>query len=279
MADVNCKVEIPEVKDLEANQMTVGRHQILACEGDWDKTFDFSKAFVKLEKPQKNIVKIFKAEARTPNSFDVDLTVYTAGTFQFQDFVLSDGTIDISLGPKKFEVISVIEKPADGKPPQPFGPVLPLQLAWPPIYFILLILIIGAAIGFAIYSIRRRARLKTLLDSLRAHDSSLDPDLQFYKSMRVHEKNGYPVEAMEESFKLFILRIYQVPFFQLSRGQSLRFMKKRRRQFSKHRTAVQKFLEEFEELRKNPAAVKLEDRQQLAKRLYRFVDLQAKATE
>ncbi len=271
MAAVRCKTEIPAVEGLEANQMSVGRHMILNCEGEFTKAFDFSKAFIKMDENSKNTVRVFKAEARTPDSFDVNLTLYAAGQYQFPDLLLSDGTNEISLGRQQFQVKTVLEKTEDGKPPPPFGPVLPLTLAWPPIYAILFFAVLASGLVFLILSLRRRSRLKRLIDRLKTHDSSIDADVQFYRTMRLLEKSGYPVSEMEEAFRLYALRIFQLPLFDLNNRQSLNFLKKRRPQFKKHRASLQKFLGDFEVLsKKNDLTA--DDKLQLAKRLYRFVD-------
>lgn len=271
MASVVCKTEIPAVNGLEANQMTVGRHMILNCDGDWDKSFDFTKAFVKLDQSSKSTVKIFKAEARSASSFDVDLTLYAAGQFKFPEFILSDGSSDISMGQQQFQVTTVLEKTEDGKPPPPFGPMLPLTLPWPPVYALLLIAFIGSGLAYLIYFLRRRARYKNLIDNLKSHDSSFDADVQFYRGMRRLEKTSYPVAEMEQVFRLYALRTFQVPLFSLNDRQSLNFLNKRRPQFRKYKSDLQKFLSDFEEFNKKPEMTAAE-RLQLAKRLYRFVD-------
>ena len=183
MSNLSCKSEIPEVKGLEANQMTVGRHLILNCEGDWNKAFDFSKASVKLEANLKNTMKVFKVEARNAEKFDVDMTLYSVGSFEIPDLVLSDGTNEISLGRQQFQLSSVIEKSEDQKPPNPFGPILPLTLSWPAIYAVLFVAVIFSSGLFVIFNLKRRVRFKRLIDTLKTFDSSLDPDVQFYKTI------------------------------------------------------------------------------------------------
>ena len=273
MSQVICKSEIPKVEGLDDNQMTVGRHQILTCDGDWEKTFDFTKAEFKLEETQKYIFKVLKAEARSINSFEVDLTVYHAGTYQIPNLILTDGTNEIDLGSQKFQVKTVIEKTEDGKPPEPFGPMAPLSLHWPAIYLISSLLIVALLATFSVYRIRRRVRFKKLIDGLKQHDSSLDPEMQFYKSMRALEKMGYPISEIEQAFRLYALRVFQLPLFDLNNRQAIRFMKKHRPQYKKQRPQLQKFLDEFEELRKN-SNLDAADKNQFVKKLYRFIDAQ-----
>lgn len=274
MADITCKSEIPNAEGLPPTALTVGRHIILNCEGQWNKSFDFTKATFKTNPNEKSIVKVLKAEAKSINSFNIDMTLYSAGQYKFPSLDLTDGTNEIVLGPQQFQVTSVLEKTEDGKPPPPFGPILPLKLVWPPIYFILFLILVGTAITLAVLKVRRRIRLKRLIEGLKQHDSPQSPDLQFYKTMRALEKKEYPLDELELTFRTFSLRIYQVPLFELNNGQALRFMKKRRPQFKKQRATVQKFLEEFEELVKRKETVTKAERNELAKKLYRFIDQQ-----
>ncbi|MBC7420385.1 MAG: hypothetical protein H7328_06610 [Bdellovibrio sp.] len=271
---VRCKTEIPAIEGLEANQMTVGRHVLINCEGDWDQSFNFTQAFIKLEENQKYVVKVLKAEARSVASFDVDFTFYQPGTYQFQEFILSDGTNEIQLGAQQFQLNSVVEKTADGKPPQPFGPLFPLTIPWPPIYAILLVALLVTGLVNLIYQLRRRARFKRLIDSLKTYDSSVGPDVQFYKTMRNLEKNSYPIDEMEKAFRLYALRVYQIPLFDLNNRQSLNFLRKRRPEIKKQRVVLQKFLGDFEELAIKASGPTAEERLHVAKRLYRFVDNQ-----
>ena len=274
MDTVNCHLEMPQVDGLPDNVMTVGRHLILNCQGEWDKTFDFTRANVKLAENQKYLIKVLKAEARSISSFDVEFTLYSAGQIKLPSFILTDGTHEITLGAQQFQVGTMIEKTEDGKPPQPFGPILPLKLVWPPIYLFLSLILILSAITFFVLKLRRRARYKRLIEGLKQYDSTLEPDLQFYKSMRGLEKMQYPLADLENAFRVYALRVFQVPFFDLNPAQSVRFMKKRRPEFKKQRTQVQKFLDEFEELAKRTETVSSLERAELAKKLYRFVDTQ-----
>lgn len=253
MADLKCATDLPKVDGLEDGQMTVGRHQILKCDGDWNKAFDFSKADIKLEEKSKVAVKIFKVEARDTSSFEIDFTLYQSGKFQFPNFILTDGTNEIDLGAQNFDVISVIKPPTDGKPPEPFGPIAPLNLAWPAIYFISLFVVVLTVVAVTFSTVRRRQRYKRLIDGLKQYDSALDPDLQFYRSMRLLEKENYPIAEIEKAFRLYVLRIFQLPVFDLNNGQAIRFMKKRRPQYQKQRAQLKKLFEEFEELGKQGA--------------------------
>lgn len=279
MDSVSCKIEIPEVKGLESHEMTVGRHAILNCDGNWDKAFDFSQAQFKVEASQKYIIKVLKAEARNANSFDLDLTTYVAGDLQIPDLILSDGTREISLGQQKITTKSVLKKPENGEsgqaqePQKPFGYILPLRLEWPNLYFILAA---GAFVLFLtalIFQLRRAARYAKLIAELKDYNSTIEPDLQFYKNLRQLEKQNYPLPEIEKSFRLYVLRAFGVPMFVLNHRQVINFLKKRKPQFKTERQIIDKLLSEFDEIKKKDGnAISKEDKQELIQKLYRFVD-------
>lgn len=276
MDTVNCKIEIPEVKGLEANEMTVGRHLLMNCEGNWDKSFDFTKATVKLEDTNKYILKVLKAEARTVSSFDLDLTTYVAGNAQIPEMILTDGVHEISLGSQKFQTKSVLKPPQQGQtqePQKPFGYIFPLRLEWPTVYFVMAAAALVLFLVALIFQLRRAARFAKLIADLKEYNSSIEPDLQFYKSLRILEKQDYPIDELEKSFRLYVLRAFGVPMFVLNQRQIINFMKKRKPQFKTERQQIDKLLSEFDEINNKKAEkISAEAKQELIHKLYRFVD-------
>ena len=107
---ISCERQIPNVPGLKDQEITVGRHVFLQCAGDWEKSFQFTQAKMILAENSKFAAKVYKAEARSANQFDVDLVFYSAGEFMFPDLILSDGTNEIHLGEQKFLVQTVLEK-------------------------------------------------------------------------------------------------------------------------------------------------------------------------
>lgn len=272
MDQVSCRLEIPEIEGLKSQEMTVGRHAFLNCEGSWDKAFDFSKAQVKLEDSQKYQIKILKAEARTVNSFELDLTSYVAGPITFPEMILTDGTNEISLGKLSFQVQTVIEKTKDGQPPKPFGYAFPLELQWPVLYTILFVSAVVLFLIGLIYQLQRAARFARLIADIQNYNSPISADLQFYKNLRVLEKQNYPLDEVEKTFRLYVLRSFEVPMFILSNRQINQFFKKRKSIFKNERLQVDKFLSEFEELQKNKKEVSTPEKLELINKLYRFVE-------
>ncbi len=276
MDTVNCKIEIPEVKGLEANEMTVGRHLLLSCEGNWDKSFDFTNAQIKLEENNKNFIKVLKAEARNSSSFDLNITTYVAGQIQFPEMILTDGSHEISLGQQNFQTKSVLKQPQQGQsqePQKPFGFVFPLRLEWPALYFILAVSALILFLVGLIWQLRRAARFAKLIADLKEYNSPIEPDLQFYKNLRSLEKQSYPLPELEKAFRLYVLRAFGVPMFVLNHRQIIKFLKKRKSQFKFERQQIDKLLSEFEEINKKKSdEITKEDKQELIHKIYRFVD-------
>lgn len=272
MDQVKCHLEIPVVKGLKDAEMTVGRHALLSCEGNWNKSFDFTKAQIKLEENQKYLVKVLKAEARSVSNFDVDLTLYVAGQAQLPDMILTDGANEISLGQQNFQVQTVLESAQDGKPPKPYSYLFPLKLEWPALYFILVGVVLALLITGLILQLRRAARYSRLIADLQKYNSSLSPDLQFYKSLRQAEKMQYPIDELEKAFRLYVLRLFNVPMFVLNNRQIINFMKKRKPIYKVERTQLQKILSEFEEIQKNKIELSAPLKSELVSKMYRFVD-------
>lgn len=271
MDKVSCQLEIPEVKGLDVKGITVGQHLILTCEGMWDQSFEFNKAQIVMSEQGKYTARVLKAGANKKGGFDLDFTLYSAAEYDFPELVISDGVREISLGPQKFQVASVIVPPAEGKKPEPFGPVLPLSLVWPTSYFITFFIGLALLLFALILQLRKRARYRKLMDGLKHYDSTMDPDLQIYKSIRVAEKQGYPLVDLERHFRLYVLRVFRVPMFDLNNKQIIRFFKKRKPNYKKERASIQKFLDEFEELGKKTDFSQPE-KVEFVNKIYRFVD-------
>ena len=272
MDTVSCQLEISEVKGMDANRITVGQHLFLKCDGIWDQSFEFNKAQIKTSEEQKYTIKVLQAGANKKSGFDLDFVLYSAGDYQFQEFIITDGVREINLGPQKFQVASVITPPEDGKPPEPYGSVLPLSLTWPTYYFISFLILLALLLLALILKLRRRARYKKLIDGLKKYNSTVSPDLQIYKSIRVAEKSNYPIADLEKHFRLYVLRVFQVPMFDLNNKQIVRFFKKRKAMHKKERLSVQKFLDEFEELHKKNDSLSTAERLEFVNKIYRFVD-------
>ncbi len=267
----DCKVIIPEVAGLEADKLTVGRHLELNCKtADSVTTFDFSKADFKSE--EKYTIKLFKAESVDAQNFKLNLTLYKTGPVQVSSYILTDGTNEINLAAPALQIESVLEPTKDGKPQEPYGPLLPLTISTPVSYYFILLGVLSATALFVFLRYKKMAYYKKLKGSLNQFQSPVDPETQFYKAIRAAEKKNYPLTEIEKAFKLYVLRSYQVPIFELSHDKSINYLKRMFPEYKQTRLQIQKVLIEIEDLNKKEAMIRPDEKQEFVKKLYRFVD-------
>lgn len=280
MTEVRCSTHIPDVPDLPQQELSVGRHFYLNCEGTWDRSFDFSKAQLAQIDYAAPILRLFKAEARDIQSFEVDLTLYQAGQVQIKDLVLTDGIRQLSLGPQSFQVASKIQKQTDPSAdssqaqtqvpgqPQPFGYKY-FDLQWPVVYTVLMAAAIVLVVLLSSLWIYRKNKMRQLIKRLKDYDSALDADTQFYREIRRLEKQSFPVQELKNVCLVYIIRAYQIPIYGLNHKQAIRFFKRHHPQHKDLRRQLYQMLTDLDIIvaKNQPAQT-----QQFVQNFYRFVD-------
>ncbi len=272
MDKVECRISVPAVKGLADDQITVGRHLNLNCKSLAATNFNFSKAQFKISEKNPYDFKIFGISQKAEGDFVVDFTLYSAGEHQLSQYVLTDGANEVSINAPAVTVASVLPAQQDGKPPQAFGPLFPIAIAVPLYYYILLLAFIVVAVSLAALRIKRLAYYKKLKIKLKDYSSPSDPDTQFYKTIRQAEKSDYPFAQVEQAFRLYNLRTYQIPMFDLSNEKALKYFKYNDPKSKNIRLNLQKILDEFETLQKSYDSLSAEAKQEFVKKLYRYVD-------
>jgi hypothetical protein len=265
--EVKCSTQIPDVVGLEKETLTVGRHFYLNCEGTWDREFDFSKAFVVLDESTKNTIKVFKIEARNANTFDVDLVLYVAGDIRTTQFKISDGQKEIDLGAQTFKVKSVLPQQTE-KPPEPYGYALS-QLTWPWQYSAAVLVVFLLILASILLTIAYKMKWRGRMDRLKNYDSPLAADSQFYKEIRKAEKNEFPISELERICKVYILRSYRAPVFELSLRQTISFIKKTHPRLKMERRQIYLLLKDIDVLKKQSD---FEKRKKFVEQCYRLID-------
>lgn len=272
MGQLNCQTEIVETPGLEANQMTVGRHLTVTCSGDSLAGFNFAGAQLRVQDAPSLVYRLFKAEP-SGSSVKLDMTVYKAGDLNLSELTLTDGTNQYQLMANSLKVSSVLKPPAQGqKPQEPFGPIFPVAVSIPALYLVSLGVALVLIIVAVVLKIRQATRLRRLREGLQKYDSPTAPETQFYRSVRLSEKNGYELTELEKAFMLYNVRAYKVPLFELSPRQALSYFKKLHPQHKKTRLALERFLVEFDELNKRGPQVSSESKGELVKKMYRYVE-------
>jgi len=279
MTEVRCSQHIPEVSGLPADQLTVGRHFILSCEGTWDRDFDFSKAQFILNEQSQHILKVLKAEVRDINSFDVEATGYVAGQLQIPDLKITDGSKNISLGSQQIKIETVLEQPAQqqspqtaeqGAPqkPQPYGYIWS-QLTWPWVYSLTALILVLVLLSSALYIFLRGLRWRRIMKSMDQYSSAVAPDIQYYKEIRRLEKKDYPIDAVAHAYKLYIVRSYQVPLFQVSAREATKILKKKWPRLKTERRQIFNSIKDLDLLQQKND---FDKRKKMVEQTYRLVD-------
>lgn len=269
MQNFECQVSVPETEGLESGKITVGRHLIADCKGENTEGFDFAKASVKPE--AKYFLKIFSVKPETSGSFKMDFTFYLAGDKNLGEFPLTDGTNEIILNSQPLKIESVLKPSDDGKPQQPYGPMFPIGISVPGSYYLYALGLLAVLAIYLVIKGRRIHYYRKLKAKLNEYQSPVEPEAQFYRAVRSAEKQGYPLPELEKAFRLYSLRSYRLPLFDLSNQRAIRYFKRNYPEHKDARIQLQKLLGEFEVL--NQTQVVDEERKaQLVKKLYKFVD-------
>ena len=269
MAGVECQFNIPEVPGLESGKITVGRHIVADCRGEIPQDFDFANA--KMSGENNVIVKTFVVRKSAEDALQFDFTIYKADKFQISEYSLQDGKNTLTLAGSPLQVESVV-KAAGGEPPKPFGSIFPIPIGIPLSYFAAVgLVVLGVALAIFL-GIRTRNYERRLRIKFMQYDSPIDPQTQFYKAIRAAEKLSYPFENLEEAIRTYAIRAYRLPLFEIDTAAALRHFKKRFPSQRSARADMERIFGELEELKKNKEQLQPSDRQELVRKLYRFVD-------
>jgi hypothetical protein len=179
MNEVTCKPQ-----GLESS-ITVGQVFELHCSGSFPLQFKVGQAVLSGLK-DKYSLKLLKFELRDVKSADLQLTSYRVGPQKFENLIISDGETNLELPGLQFEVKSVLP-PAEGatEPPKPFGPIGPIQLATPWVYWIILASVIGIAILLLGWSWKKRRDRKEILTLIKNRTTGPTPIVQFHRDLRI----------------------------------------------------------------------------------------------
>ncbi|WP_413560430.1 hypothetical protein [Bdellovibrio sp. HCB209] len=246
---VQCKVEIPNVQGLKDQELTVGREFLLVCDGEFPKTLQQDKLQLVLSPEQKYSIHLLGFEFRSPTQADLKVTSYVAGAqIKFDNLQLTDGTETLDLGQVQYQLVSVLPpppppsgKPGEQQPKQePYGPVGPLAIPVPMVYWAILAGVVGLVILFAATKIFRSVQRRRTIERLKEHDSALSPLQEFHQKFRRMQRvntvffGGSPKKediplALDETrqmLKLYITRRYKIPALEWSPRLIIKDLKK-----------------------------------------------------
>ncbi|MNJ96702.1 hypothetical protein D3C87_144320 [compost metagenome] len=293
MTAIQCKLEIPNVDGLKENELTVGREFLLACEGEFPRDLKQEDLHFVLKPELKYLIKLRSFEFRSATSADIKVVGYTAGRIRLDDLQLSDGVQTLNLGRIEFPVETVIEPPQptqNGEQPQkpePFGPLGPMHIGIPTLYWVILAAVIGllvALIGSKIYRVLQRRRI---VEGLKQHDSAQSPISEFYASLRQLQRNNqvfFGGEAEEKDVHecivelhhmllLYVTRKYKIPALEWSPRLVAKDLRKYHPKFYfEFGDELQKLMKEFYKAKQAKSHSKTNDAINLSKRARKLVE-------
>ncbi|AGH95101.1 hypothetical protein [Pseudobdellovibrio exovorus] len=276
MSSANCLIEVPAVKGLEDNAVTVGRHVVFKCRMNAEAVPDLQSYYLKKPLPVPNSIRVFSVQQMDSDSFEVNLTFYQAGEYLPNQVILTDGVNELNMIGDSVKVASVIEASADGKSPEAYKSILPIGMGMPVLYWVLAAFVLISAVYLIWAYVTRINYYRQLKEGLKNYSSPLTPEDQFYKAMRMAEKKEFPLDEVERAFRVYVLRQYSLPMFELTDKRILRYFKHNFPRYKKVRQELQKILQEFETYRglaQTDLNSDLNSKNIFIKKLYKFIQL------
>ncbi len=176
-----------EVKGLDQS-LTVGQVFELHCQGDVPATFQVSKAQI-TGLQDKYTLKLLKMESPDSTHANLQLTSYRVGMQNFDQIQVTDGTTTLDFPAVHFEVKSVLPPPQQGatqqQPPKPYGPMGPLILPVPWVYWALVASVFGIFILLSAWSWRKRKNRLEILREIKKRTTGPNPVAQFHRDLRI----------------------------------------------------------------------------------------------
>jgi hypothetical protein len=183
MSSFDCQVDIPKSsKEQKETPLTVGREFFLSCQGDWPKDLKIENLRLELPETQKYALKLMNFTMRDLRMADLKVVSYQTGFQKIEKLTLTDGSQSLDLSGVEFQVQSVID-PGNQKP-EPYGPIGPLSLAWPLVYWIIISLVLTLISSFAGFKIYHTLKRKKWLREIKKFDNVHSPLSQFHSELR-----------------------------------------------------------------------------------------------
>lgn len=227
MAELDCTPNIQSA-------ITVGQEVLLTCQGDIP-LMDASKLEMRLAPEEKYKVHLLEAQRVSSTQMLVKVTSYKPGNHQLKALQLVDAQNSFVLGDLNLNVQSVMN-PTEPKE-EPFGPTGPISLTLSWYYFAglgLVLLLLGLILGMRY---RQKRQMKKFLESIKHFETRTSPYIQFHQSLRKFlrqynlevvevsaSKNVELVAELNQIYRLFVSREFQVPALIWADRRTLRFI-------------------------------------------------------
>ncbi len=203
LVSFNCKFseEGSQLPSALNTPTTVGAQMMLACEGA-APPFDVSKLKLEAVNQEEHTVKLLKYEPKGETTF-VTFTSYRVGEHQNVQLFLSDGKESARTNPVSWTVETVIDRNNE-KGNEPFGPFGPWAISWPWWYFLIVAILLAAAVFAAIRTWKASKRKLEIRKRISEYRQKFIPFDQFQKTLRRLDRenqrtqNAAPEKIFEE---------------------------------------------------------------------------------
>ena len=253
MSELNCSLS-------KNADITVGEKLTLSCNGQMDginqELLVIKDSALSNEIPSLSLLEIKKIEG---GALEFVVTTYRVGDHRAEDVVMYDGSSKVALKGFDWKVNSVLKQdPAN--PPQPVGGFPMWQMSYPIWFWVLLVVILLAAIGLPYLQFKKIERRKKAFDDLKNLETALNPLDAFFKSLRRMERalevdhvspQGFS-DQLDNDFRIYLSRSMNFPAHLWSIPEIISEIKKRYpKVYRDYGDDLKKYFSEFAKTKNN----------------------------
>ncbi len=230
------KIFQPESSPVDLDAFTVGQKIDLQCKGEMVAQYAGAWSIkLKTEKEEKvPSYYVGAPEFIDETTLNLQIASYKVGE-QAPEFVVENGSENLTLTTGNFEVISVLDKhdfkvppPANAETasqgPQPYPFIGPSKMAYPMLLWALLLLAAILLISYVLKKWIKKYRYKRWLEDLQRKQLALGPDKFFYKELRaLHRENLSGVDGfnkLQNAYFTFLEHAFLFPVRNRSIGET-----------------------------------------------------------
>ncbi|MCB0408284.1 MAG: hypothetical protein KDD34_08780 [Bdellovibrionales bacterium] len=269
-------------------KLYVGDKYLLHCHGPFVEGTSKDWHLAAIDEVNSYKVKILEYRTVENQKFWAVVTSYKPGDFSLDQFTWTNNSIKVPLGGGTQTIYSALaERPQEQvNNPESQKMILfgPFALSMPLWYWLLWVALFVGLLGAVYRGVSKRLKRKKILEDLARQSTALTPYNQFQKELRVHmrkfstesiqlsPRSDY-LNALDDSFRMYLLRELLVPAKDWSSSAVMREIKNRHKRV--YRTVgpqVRKVLIEFDRAKKDLATVSLQDCEQMREMSRRVVD-------
>lgn len=263
MSQINCRLELPTQSNSQA--VNVGDRLPLVCSGSFSPPLTAAARTVWTDKNMGHTLDILDVRAAASNQVEFIVAGYRPGEHKIS-LLIEEGGQKFETNEIEFKVESILD-PANPNP-QAFPSKGPYRESYPMGIWIALG---GALILFALFIVwgfLARQKVRRIKDEMDKMKSFLSPIGQVSKDLREIQKkrrsedytSKMMVQDLDRSFRLYLVREFQIPAHRLDEKEVLRAFRKRNRiLFEANEPELRRLLNELASAQKDHAPLGAED--------------------